>query len=256
MRSPYNSSSRRLAAFTLIELLTVIAVIGILSAILIPTVAGVRNSAKKTKTRVQFSQWAAAIRLFKQNYGYFPRFEYSTASSNHKVNGGLSHNSVSIDDKDYLFRELLTGKGAKPKTGGGFDFGSSEDSAPQNKKRTSFVSFDVAEITSTTGVNAGDDEIKMDGAIQDAFGNVELAVIVDRNNDGFINTNDLTGVSAYPEVTAKGGRGTLQSAAIAAKITSSDPSGNGVRADVIFYSPGAGNSSKNDIGEGDAVWSW
>ncbi len=259
MRHPSKSSRRRPAAFTLIELLTVIAVIGILSAILIPTVGAVQSNAKKTKTRVQFSQWAAAVRLFKQNYGYFPRFEDSgSSSSNHKVNGGLTQSSASMDDDDYLFRELLTGKGAKPNAGGGFDFASNEKSSgnPQNKKRISLVSFDVAEVTSITGVNAGDGDIKVNGAVQDAFGNVEIAVIVDRNNDGFINTNDLTGIANYPALTAKGGRGTLTSAAVAAKVNSSDPSGNGVRSDVVFYSPGKGNSSGGDVSESNAVWSW
>jgi len=43
-------------AFTLIELLTVIAIIGILAAIIIPTVGSVKVSANKAKTKVQFSQ--------------------------------------------------------------------------------------------------------------------------------------------------------------------------------------------------------
>ncbi|HYD85248.1 MAG TPA: prepilin-type N-terminal cleavage/methylation domain-containing protein, partial [Opitutus sp.] len=60
-------------AFTLIELLTVIAIIAILAAILIPTVSSVRVSANKTKTKVQFSQWAGAIEAFRSEYGYAPQ---------------------------------------------------------------------------------------------------------------------------------------------------------------------------------------
>jgi prepilin-type N-terminal cleavage/methylation domain-containing protein len=65
--------------FTLIELLTVIAVIGILAAILIPTTSSARTAARKAKTRGQFSQWAAAIEAFRQEYGYYPTFETAGA---------------------------------------------------------------------------------------------------------------------------------------------------------------------------------
>jgi prepilin-type N-terminal cleavage/methylation domain-containing protein len=254
----FPSSNRRATGFTLIELLTVIAIIGILAAIIIPTVGKVRESAKKTKTRVQFTQWAAGVRLFKQVYGYYPRF-----ASNGKVNGGLTYNGTSLATNDYLFRELLSGKGAKP-NGTGFEFDSAEkDSSAniQNRKRQQFVGFDVSEITSRNGVDAGDAEVLVDNAIKDAFGNVEIAVLVDRNADGLINTADLpTGLADYPELKAKGGRGTLTSTRIKARIDSSDPSGNGVRGDVIFYSPGRGTGTSAqptaEIVEGDAVWSW
>jgi prepilin-type N-terminal cleavage/methylation domain-containing protein len=61
-------------AFTLIELLTVMAIIGILAAIIIPTVSSVRVSANKAKTKVQFNQWASAIESFRSEYGYYPSF--------------------------------------------------------------------------------------------------------------------------------------------------------------------------------------
>src|SRR3954466_3070196 len=61
--------------FTLIELLAVIAIIGILAAILIPTTGSAQTAAKKAKTRSQFAQWGAAIEAFRQEYGYYPTFE-------------------------------------------------------------------------------------------------------------------------------------------------------------------------------------
>ena len=68
---PFSQFRRRPGGFTLIELLVVIAIIGILAAILIPTTSSVRISAKRAKTKVQFSQWAAAMEQFRQDYGYY-----------------------------------------------------------------------------------------------------------------------------------------------------------------------------------------
>ncbi|EIQ01483.1 prepilin-type N-terminal cleavage/methylation domain-containing protein [Opitutaceae bacterium TAV1] len=52
------------AAFTLIELLTVIAIIGILAAIIIPTVGSVRKSARATQCVSNLRQIGTAINLY------------------------------------------------------------------------------------------------------------------------------------------------------------------------------------------------
>lgn len=204
--------SRRRAAFTIIELLTVIAVIGILAAILIPTVSSVRRSAAKAKTKVQFSQWAAAIESFRGEYGYYPQFD-----SSNKVNGGAGSTGV------HLFHDILAGRQR--------DFSplaSGSTAANQNRKRIAFYSFGEGEFTGTDSTVAN--------LLQDASGNTDIAVLVDRNLDGRIDSID------YPTFPAVGGL----------TPTSADIPAAGLRLQVAFYAqaPGA------DASQPDFVFSW
>lgn len=191
-------------AFTLIELLTVIAIIGILAAILIPTVSSVRVSANKAKTKVQFSQWAAAIESFRSEYGYYPVFD-----SSNLINNGTS------------FYDILAAKHSDGSPLDAYNAGTSP-TAPQaqNRKRISFYSFGEAEITSPeTGRK-----------IQDAFNNTEIAVLVDKNLDGKIDSSD------YATLPAVGGM----------IPTATDISLNtGLRLRVAFYAPAPG-ATPND----------
>jgi prepilin-type N-terminal cleavage/methylation domain-containing protein len=153
------------AGFTVIELLTVIAIIAMLAAILIPTVNSARVAANKTKTRVQFNQWAAAIAAFRSEYGYHPMFDTSG-----KVNGGTT-------TADHPFHDVLA---ARKRDGSSLTGGSPP--ATQNKKLISFYSFPQSDFT-----DAGSTTPDL---LCDAFGNTDIAVLVDRNLDGVINSLD------------------------------------------------------------------
>jgi prepilin-type N-terminal cleavage/methylation domain len=70
----------RHSAFTLIELLTVIAIIGILAAIIIPVTGRVRESAKSARCLANLRQLGLATNLYAQdNKGYYP-FGYIKAT--------------------------------------------------------------------------------------------------------------------------------------------------------------------------------
>jgi prepilin-type N-terminal cleavage/methylation domain-containing protein/prepilin-type processing-associated H-X9-DG protein len=82
MATPACIHSRRVSAFTLIELLTVIAIIGILAAILIPTVGAVRTRAAQTKSLSNLRQLGVAFRAFAtDNKEYLPSANYNTSDS-------------------------------------------------------------------------------------------------------------------------------------------------------------------------------
>lgn len=65
-------SMRSRQAFTLIELLTVIAVIAILAGMLLPAIGKAKDLAKKTKVRAQISALQMAIAQYETTYGFLP----------------------------------------------------------------------------------------------------------------------------------------------------------------------------------------
>jgi prepilin-type N-terminal cleavage/methylation domain-containing protein len=160
------SLPRSRVGFTLLELLTVIAIIGILAALLFPSVRAARVAANKAKTRVQFTQWAAAIEGFRSEYGYYPAFDPSNL-----VNGNAAPDMTG----DHLFHDILAGKKRD-----GSVLVSGSPAAQQNKKLISFFAF-------------SDSDLAENQLVRDAFDNTEIAVLVDKNLDGVIDGTDYPG---------------------------------------------------------------
>lgn len=65
----FDSPIKKPSAFTLIELLTVIAIIGILAAILIPVVGAVRERARSAVCQSNLRQWHTALLLYVEDNG-------------------------------------------------------------------------------------------------------------------------------------------------------------------------------------------
>lgn len=60
------------AAFTLIELLVVVTIIGLLIAIVIPSLSAARNAARETGTKAQLTHIATACENYYNDYGAYP----------------------------------------------------------------------------------------------------------------------------------------------------------------------------------------
>jgi len=171
-------ASTATAGFTLIEVLVVIAIIGALTAIIIVTASGVRDSAEKARAKVQFAQWAAAIEAFRSEYGHYPQFAQS-----HKVNGDLQGSGAS---GEHWFHDILAGRRRDGQPLGPI-------AASQNRRHIPFYSFAQSEFANVSG---------NPGLIQDALGNTDIVVLVDRNLDGRIDASDYP---TLPSVTTREG---------------------------------------------------
>ncbi len=228
-------------AFTLIELLAVVAIIGILASILVPTLSSARTASNKARTRTQFSQWAAAFENFKQEYGSYPQLYPNGAQ--HLVNQNASNTATA----EHLFHDTLTGHRRDPS--GTWPTATTRNPPmpqAQNTRRIQFVSFTDNDFVTAADVAATLNPNNQLNFIRDGFHNTSIAVITDANLDGVINVRDATG--GYPRVTPASG-----TTATLAPAPADLPAGTtgGVHAGVIFYSAPPNASAPTDL-----IMSW
>ncbi len=208
--------------FTLLELLTVIAVIGILAALIFPAVRSARVAANKARTKVQFSQWTAALEGFRSEYGYYPVLH----GSNLVNPPGQATDPATL----HLFHDVLAAKRRDGSALPAYTTGTNAQfPEAQNRKLISFYSFGDADFTNTAS--------PAPYLLHDAFDNTEIAVLVDRNLDGVIKPgSDFTTLPAVGGMTP----------------SAADFPAAGVRAGVIFYAPVPGADTANP----DFIFSW
>lgn len=163
-----NLSHASKRAFTLIELLTVIAIIGVLAGILIPTVGIVQRKASEATSKARISQYLTAIQSFKGEYGYYPFL--ADLNSNGELDLSVVANSTT-------FVETLSAREIS---------NSSQSTAGAgNRRRIQFYNFAEGEISD------GQEQPSISAdTVVDSFGNNAIRIVIDSDSDGVVTVPD------------------------------------------------------------------
>ncbi len=157
-------------AFTLIELLLVIAIIGIVSALLLVAIRGVQNRAKKVASEAMFQQWGQAISRYKAEYKYYP-YLGSTGSTS-------ADSYYTLDNEDICanFVRALWGRNID-----GTELTSAQrrEFNPRGQEFCSFPNNNFMDSDPNTR------------RLADSFGNGKIRIVLDTDGDGVITLREL-----------------------------------------------------------------
>jgi len=148
-------------AFTLVELLIVVGIIGVLMSLLLPAISNSQRNAQVMKSKTFLTSLQTALEQYYAEYGFFPEF----LTVRERVNLEDGNNS------EYLVK-TLTGMGAD-----GLKL-SIADRRSYNRKAKNFIEFKQDNLVQRGG--------STQWSIVDALGNPNIYVCVDGKNTGFI----------------------------------------------------------------------
>ena len=159
-----NLPRHRIRAFTIIELLTVIAIIAILSSILIPVAGGIIRQSKIAASKARLWQYITAIEQFKAEYNYYPSVYGDGGNGNGLINLSVASNS-------HTFVEALSGRDhdtGEPTREGG------------NYRSIQFYDFSEKEFFENT------DGTFSTSRLSDQFNNTNIYIMIDVDGNGII----------------------------------------------------------------------
>lgn len=153
-------------SFTLLEVMAVVALLGLLVALLAPALGGVQRAALIQASRLRLRQWALGCETYRLEYGTWPEV----------VPGPVQE----MAGRTPAWVETLSGRGW---TGGGYQ---TPEGATLNPRRVVCHEFREEEFDRAAATG--------EAHLVDAFGNPRLVLIFDLDGDGRIALEDLSGV--------------------------------------------------------------
>lgn len=142
------------------ELLCVIAIIGILVSILLPTLNAARKSSLKTQTKAQFYEYIFALEAYFHEYGKYPYFFNDRGE-------------VNLREYGEEFVKALSGRGRYPD----YEELTGHERRKLNPKGIAFYRF-------------GKSEFNDEGMVVDGFGNPNIRIFVDQLGKGLLKIGD------------------------------------------------------------------
>lgn len=175
----HTASSHR-SAFTLIELLTVIAIIAILMGLLFPAIGTIKEQARKTQAKNDVANIVAAVKQYYTEYGKYPPVQAADAATAGTDTIVGEPDAGAVADNNALFntlRSIPEGLNSNP------DY-------KYNPRRIVF--FEGKAVTDSTNPRAGfadKQEATKKGAFYDPWGK-QYTVVIDTNYDNVIKLDE------------------------------------------------------------------